>query len=36
MYMISCIKNNKQPIVNAVDGIQALKYAVKISNLIKK
>ena len=33
---ISCIKYNKQPIVNAIDGIQALKYAVKISNLIKK
>ena len=33
---INCIKNNKNPIVNAVDGIQALKYAVKISNLIKK
>ena len=33
---ISCIKYNKQPIVNAIDGIQALKYAAKISNLIKK
>tara|TARA_B100001093_G_scaffold28008_1_gene24458 strand:- start:398 stop:1324 length:927 start_codon:yes stop_codon:yes gene_type:complete len=33
---INCIKNNKNPIVNASDGIQALKYAIKISNLIKK
>ncbi len=33
---VNCIKNKKNPIVNAIDGIQALKYAIKISNLIKK
>ena len=33
---IECIKKNKSPIVDAVDGIKALQYAIKISNLIKK
>ena len=33
---INCIKENKKPLVDAVDGIKALKYAITISNLIKK
>ncbi len=33
---IQCVKNKKEPIVNAIDGINALKYATRISNLIKK
>ncbi len=33
---INCIKNKKEPVVNAVDGINVLKYAMRISNLIKK
>ena len=33
---LNCIKNNKKPIVTALDGINALQYAIKISKLIKK
>jgi len=33
---LKCIKNNKKPIVTALDGINALQYAIKISKLIKK
>ena len=33
---IKCIKEDKKPLVDAVDGIKALKYAITISNLIKK
>jgi predicted dehydrogenase len=33
---INCIRENKKPLVDAVDGIKALKYAITISNLIKK
>ena len=33
---INCIRENKKPLVDAVDGIKALKYALTISNLIKK
>ena len=33
---VKCIKNNKKPIVTALDGINALQYAIKISKLIKK
>tara|TARA_Y200000002_G_C22687433_1_gene666536 strand:+ start:43 stop:969 length:927 start_codon:yes stop_codon:yes gene_type:complete len=33
---IKCIKNKKDPVVDAIDGINALKYAMRISNLIKK
>ena len=33
---IECTKKNKRPVVDAVDGIKALQYAIKISNLIKK
>ena len=33
---IKCVKNKKEPIVNATDGINALKYATRISTLIKK
>ena len=33
---IKCIKENKKPLVGAIDGIKALKYAITISNLIKK
>ena len=33
---VNCIKNNKKPIVTALDGINALQYAIKISKLIKK
>jgi predicted dehydrogenase len=33
---IKCIKEDKKPLVDAVDGIKALKYALTISNLIKK
>ena len=33
---IECIKKSKNPVIDAVDGIKALQYAIKISNLIKK
>ena len=33
---IECIKKSKNPVIGAVDGIKALQYAIKISNLIKK
>ena len=33
---VKCIKNKKIAIVNASDGLNALTYAIKISNLIKK
>ena len=33
---IECIKNKNKAVVNATDGLNALKYALKISNLIKK
>ena len=33
---VKCIKNKKTAIVNASDGLNALTYAIKISNLIKK
>ena len=33
---IECIRKSKSPVVDAVDGIKALQYAIKISNLIKK
>ena len=33
---LNCISNKKKPIVNADDGINALQYALKISNIIKK
>ena len=33
---IKCIKNNKKAVVDASDGLNALTYALKISNLIKK
>ncbi len=33
---INCILNNKKPIVSAFDGKNALKYAITISQLIKK
>ena len=36
MSFVECIKNNKKPIVTALDGINALQYAIKISKLIKK
>ena len=32
---LKCIKNNKKPIVTALDGINALQYAIQISKLIK-
>jgi len=32
---VDCIINNKKPIVTSLDGINALKYAIKISKLIK-
>ena len=33
---LHCINNEKRPIVNADDGINALQYALKISKIIKK
>jgi len=33
---VKCIKNNKKAVVDASDGLNALTYALKISNLIKK
>ena len=33
---IECIKKSKNPVIDAADGIKALQYAIKISNLIKK
>ena len=33
---LKCIKNNKKAVVDASDGLNALTYALKISNLIKK
>ena len=33
---VKCIKNNKKAVVDAYDGLNALTYALKISNLIKK
>ena len=30
------MKNKNKAVVNATDGLNALKYALKISNLIKK
>ena len=33
---VKCIKNKKKAVVNAADGLNALIYALKISNLIKK
>ena len=35
-HFIDCIINNKVPLVNADDGIEALKLAIKIEDLIKK
>ena len=33
---IECIKKSENPVIDAADGIKALQYAIKISNLIKK
>ena len=33
---VKCVKNNKKAVVDASDGLNALTYALKISNLIKK
>ena len=35
-HFIDCIINNNMPLVSADDGIEALKLAVKIEELIKK